>query len=86
MGCQKLLQLFAPIISLIFDGLGGVTSFLKLNSSLVLNLRNWLGKEKNKENITFFVNIISFSDSMQQYEFFKRQHLIPDRPSVFESK
>ena len=76
MGCQKLLQLCALIISLIFDGLGGVTCFLKLNRSLVLNLRNWLGKEKNKENITFFVDIISFSDSIQQYEFFKRQRLI----------
>ena len=52
MGCQKLLQLCALIISLIFDGLGGVTCFLKLNRSLVLNLRNWLGKEKNRENMT----------------------------------
>ena len=52
MGCQKLLQLCAPIFSLISEGLGGVTCFLKLNRSLVLNLRNWLGKEKNRENMT----------------------------------
>ena len=73
MGYQKDLQLCAGIVSLIFDGLGGVTCFLKLNRSLILNLRNWLGKEKNKENITFFVDIISFAESIQEYE---RQRLI----------